>query len=68
MWPESILPLNVFQAMRTQWRMGFNGPTGLDYSVLPAVMKQMGVRKKERKRVFAAVQVMEREALLAMHG
>lgn len=68
MWPESILPMRVFQAMRTQWRMGFNGPTGLDYSVLPAVMKQMGVRKKERKCVFAAVQVMEREALLAMHG
>lgn len=59
--------MRVFQAMRTQWRMGFNAPIGLDYGVLPAVMKQMAVRKKERSRVFSALRVMEREALLELH-
>ena len=31
--------MQVFQAMGTQWRMGFNGPVGLDYNVLPLLIK-----------------------------
>lgn len=65
-WPENLLPMQVFQAMGTQWRMGFNGPIGLDYSVLPMMIKQLGVSKKERKRVFDDVMVMERAALEVM--
>lgn len=65
-WPESILPTRVFQAMSTQWRMGFNGPIGLDYNVLPMMIKQLGVPKKERKRVFDDVMVMERVVLDVM--
>lgn len=52
--------------MGTQWRMGFNGPVGLDYNVLPMMIKQLGVPKKERKRVLGDVMVMERAALRAM--
>ncbi|GGE68347.1 hypothetical protein GGR41_000569 [Paenalcaligenes hominis] len=58
--------MQVFQAMGTQWRMGFNGPVGLDYNVLPMMIKQLGVPKKERKRVLGDVMVMERAALRAM--
>ncbi|MFC3331722.1 DUF1799 domain-containing protein [Paenalcaligenes hominis] len=65
-WPENLLPMQVFQAMGTQWRMGFNGPVGLDYNVLPMMIKQLGVPKKERKRVLGDVMVMERAALRAM--
>lgn len=65
-WPENLLPMQVFQAMGTQWRMGFNGLVGLDYNVLPMMIKQLGVPKKERKRVFSDVMVMERAALRAM--
>lgn len=65
-WPDNVLPLRVFQAMGTQWRMGFNGPIGLDYNVLPGVIERIGVPKKERNQVFDDVQVMERAALLVM--
>lgn len=65
-WPDSLLPMQVFQAMSTQWRMGFNGPVGLDYNVLPKMIKRLGVPKKERKQVFDDVMVMERAALAVM--
>lgn len=65
-WPDNVLPLRVFQAMGTQWRVGFNGPIGLDYNVLPGVIERIGVPEKERNQVFDDVQVMERAALLAL--
>lgn len=61
-WPA----LQVFNAMSTQWRQGFCGPTGLDYGVLPAVMDLAGIETEQRAEVFADVRVMEREALQAM--
>lgn len=61
-WPA----LQVFNAMSTQWRQGFGGPTGLDYGVLPAVMDLAGIEPEQRAEVFADVRVMEREALQAM--
>jgi len=43
-----------------------NGPTGLDYNALPEIWKRVEVRKKERNRVFADLQEMERAALSVM--
>lgn len=63
LWPENLLPMRVFLAMQTQWRIGMGGATGLDYSALPAVEKRLGVRKKERGACFRGVQVIEREVL-----
>lgn len=63
MYPENAAPMNVFLALQTQWRVGMNGATGLDYAALPAVMDLCGVRKKKRGDVFSAVRVMESEAL-----
>lgn len=54
-------------AMQSQWRVGASGATGLDYAVLPFVMKTAGVKKKNRADVFMAIQVMEDEALKVMH-
>ncbi|MFA9950834.1 DUF1799 domain-containing protein [Dentiradicibacter hellwigii] len=34
LWPENALPMQVFMAMQTQWRIGMGGATGLDYSAL----------------------------------
>lgn len=42
------------------------GPVGLDYVALPVVEKRLGVKKRERADVFAALQVMENEALRIM--
>lgn len=58
-WPAFL----VFEAMSTQWRDGVNGRTGLDYSVLPAVMDMVGIQADRRGAVFEDVRVMEGAAL-----
>lgn len=61
-----MLAFIVFQSMSTQWRMGMNGPTGLDYNVLPEMWKRLEIRKRYRNRVFSDLQDMERAALRVM--
>lgn len=53
--------------MRTQWRFGMSGATGMDYSVLPEMWRRMRVPVDERDQVFSDLQVMEAAALAAMH-
>lgn len=53
-------------SMNTQWNVGACGATGMNYSSVPAVMKMMGIKKKDRPAVFADFQVMEAEALAVM--
>ncbi len=65
-WPENELPLRVFIAMGTQWRTGMNGPTGLDYAALPAVMDLIGVSSRARGYVFDSVRELESAALSVM--
>jgi hypothetical protein len=43
-----------------------SGPVGLDYAVLPFVMRQCGVSFSDRSNVFEDVRVMESAALEAM--
>ena len=43
----------------TQWRMGFNGPIGLDYNVLPFVMRTARIPRDEWQDVFDGVRVAE---------
>lgn len=47
--------------MATQWRVGFGGAIGLDYSVIETVARLIGVRLK--KATFEGLQLMESEAL-----
>lgn len=61
-WPAFI----VMEAMGTQWRTGMGGASGLDYSVVPAVMSLVNIPKKTRNQVFHDLRVMEAEALLVM--
>ena len=62
-WAENWLAVQVFAALQTQWRIGMHGATGLDYAVLPTVMSLHGVKKSRRAELFAAIRVMETEAL-----
>ena len=50
------------------WEHGMNGPCRLDYQVgVNALFEQRGIKKKDRKALFADLQIMEVPALNAMH-
>lgn len=61
-WPTFIL----FDTLRTQWRIGFSGPTGLDYNVIQSTGKMLGLKKKQINAMFSDLRVMENEALVTM--
>jgi len=66
-WPENWAPFSVFDEIRTQWRVGAGGPTGLDYNMAFEFMKLMKVKKSMHLETIRAIRVMEREALRQMH-
>lgn len=57
----------MFVALGTQWRTGMGGPTGLDYAVLPSVLRLQGVPRAAWPDTFECIRVMEGEALRVMH-
>lgn len=65
-WPDCWQSLMVFVALRTQWRVGFSGPTGLDYSALPEVWRRTKTAPADRDDVFADIEVMQDAALEVM--
>ena len=65
LWPENELAIDLFLAMSTQLRTaGLNGRViGFDYSVLPFVMRQLGIGRHDQAAVFRQLQVAEDELL-----
>ena len=53
--------------MRTQWRVGFGGPTGLDYGVLYKKFARMNLSPEEVDLLELDIQAMEQGALSAMN-
>lgn len=68
LWPENLLPFTVFLSCSTQWRMGFGGPTGLDYTVLPTVLRLRGIPRADWPDLFDDLRTLEAEALAVMHA
>lgn len=66
-WPENRRSVEVFLAMRTQWRYSFGGAAGLDYSALSEIWQRLKVPQSERDQVFQDLQTLEMSALSAMH-
>lgn len=62
--PEHQTAVVLFEAMRTQWRSGFSGPTGLDYAVLPSLFRLHGVKRSQQRKLFEDLRVMELEVLI----
>lgn len=62
-WPDNVNTVNAFVAMATQWRVGFHGPYGLDYSALPQVLRLVRIPRAEWSEVFDGLRVMEDAAL-----
>lgn len=61
-YPDHWLPMQVAQAMGTQWNLSAAGvPVGLRYEALPFVLQMLEVPRGERPAVFEVVQVLEAE-------
>jgi hypothetical protein len=65
-----ILPSNLdavvwFLKMQTQWRVGMNGPVGLDYGVFIQCAKDEGVKRSDRVWLLEDLRLIEREFMAA---
>lgn len=67
-WPDNEQAVEVFEDMRTQWNVGFNGPLGLRYEALAFVCDARGVAATERGDLLTSIRVMESAALEAMRA
>lgn len=67
LWPENQVAFDLFFSVRTQWRHGFSGPTGLDYMPLLRLMDDMELQGAARREMLQDITVMELAALQAMH-
>ena len=62
-YPDNMAPVAIFVDLTTQWRVGMNGITGLDYGALPAVLSIRQIKRDDRAEIFECLQVMERATL-----
>lgn len=65
-WPQNWRAFLVFAGLGTQWRVGMNGATGLDYSAVWATLNALVKSAQKRKKIFAQIRVMESAALELM--
>jgi hypothetical protein len=62
-WQDCWTSVGVLSAIATQWRVGGDGPIGLDYAAIPVALRLMGIPRREWQQVFDDVRVMEDAAL-----
>ena len=65
-WQENYESYLVFTCMSTQWRIGMNGATGLDYSALGEIWRRLKIPIANRDDVFQDIRIMENKALETM--
>ena len=61
--PENWTTVSLFMRLRTQWRSGFAGLTGLDYSPLFSMLDRLRLPDDEYDVLFSEIQIMEAAAL-----
>lgn len=65
-WPECVQAFQFFLRLRTQWRVGMAGATGLDYAAVDVLMRMDDVPAEQASSLFEDIHMMEYEALEAM--
>ena len=65
--PDNWTAFEAFNSLGTQWRVGFAGAIGLDYGVIPDVLKLQQIPETDWRDVFDSIRVMERVALEVMN-
>ena len=66
LWTENWPVISLFRKMATQWRIGMNGPTGLDYQTLFLLIDRQDLSKEEAEQMFDDIRTCEAAALEAM--
>lgn len=67
-WPENRESVQVFIAMRHQWRVGGMGScTGMDFGQLDRFLSALRIRRRNHKRVFMDLLILEDAALAEIH-
>lgn len=59
LWPEHLAVFVLWCSVRTQWRAGMSGPTGLDWCGVRAHPAARQLPRGERERVLADLACME---------
>ncbi|CUI09840.1 DUF1799 domain-containing protein [Massilia antarctica] len=67
-WPDNLVPLLLFQYLRTQWRTGAGGPSGLDYTVMHRKMDRMGLTPDDYDQLEHDIQIMEVAAINCIYA
>lgn len=62
-WPENWTAWRLFCDLATQWRIGMNGPTGLDYAALYPLLDREQLSADDWRDTFDAVRACEGAAL-----
>lgn len=62
-WPEHLEAFELFVALRSQWRVGMAGATGLDYGVMFHKMDRMGLTSERYEEMEEQMRVLEHAAL-----
>jgi hypothetical protein len=65
LWPDNVAAWEAFIDLQTQWRVGFNGRTGLDYAAVLAHLRAVVADDAERADIYAGVRACEGGALEA---
>ena len=63
LWPENERAWRLWLQVQTQWRVGFDGKTGLDYAGVRACMELRRIPRRLRGQLFQQIHAMELAAL-----
>ena len=66
-WPDFVDVVQLFYSIRTQWRIGAMGPTGLDYNVLFHKMDRMNLGSEDYEQMEADIRTLETAALVEIN-
>lgn len=62
-WPENWEPIQLFLRYWTQWRMGFNGPVGLDYGPILHDLDRRNLTAERFDEMMDAIRLIESVAI-----
>lgn len=63
LWPCNVGTWRHWCELQTQWRVGVNGATGMDYAGVRAYLDECGLTGDERRDVWAGIRACERGTL-----